>query len=149
MLFKYPLVATMGYSVKQAFESVAATAIFITVLSILLNHILSLVSYTLTLNTLEYEGLQQCIKVINLIRENGVSCKKWNNWYKSLNNSSVLDNNGSTFIVCIEMFKLSPNPQTIWSITLGDSHKREHLHIVFYTVIVLDDGSMVKIVCLN
>ena len=139
----------MGYSVKQAFESVAATAIFITVLSILLNNVFSLVSYNLTLNSLEYEGLQQRIKIVNLIRENGVDHKKWNKWYKSLNNNSILDNGNNTSIVYIEMFKLSPNPQTIWSITLGNTSRREHLHIVFYTVIVLDDGSMVKIICLN
>lgn len=133
---------------KQAFESVVATAIFITVLSILLSYIFSLVSYTLTLNTLEYEGLQQRIKIINLLRENGVDCKKWNEWYKSLSSDSVLSDS-STFTVRIEMFKLSPSPQTIWSITLNNAFKHEHLHIIFYTVIVLNDGSMVKIVCLN
>ena len=131
---------------KQVFEAVITTAIFMMALSITLHYTFNLFSTTLTLNTLEYKSLEGWSTVLSIIYQNGLHSEKWDEWYIAQSNTNLAN---YMYVIYVEKFKLTPYPQTIWNITLGDSNNYERLSLTFYIILILDDGSMVKIICLS
>jgi len=132
---------------KQAFETVLITALFMTVLSILLHHVSSTVSTAISLSSMEYECMECWKDALTIIQENGRDHKKWDEWYNTItNDESVLTE--YRYVIYVERLSMTPYPQTIWNITLGQGSPVNNC-LVFYTIIVLDDGSLVKVACLS